>query len=232
MHLHCESKTFIFYYTNILPQVSPDGKSAYLAYLDSTYKSVHVQQVDPTTFGAVGSPYVTAGFEAGGLVAHNDGFALLTTVTATSSNSAELPPNDYPIVALIRYQNGAEAVCLFLLQTRWKLTNIFLSSGGPLSMAQEYTHQMGSLLPRISTATLSFPLLLDCMLRISSSLHILVGLRGISATLCNMLIRQASSKQSHKAVLLDVPTTLVLVSRQPTHHRSQVSVQKTKEPSG
>jgi len=94
-----------------LYQISPDGKSAYLAYLDSTYKSVHVQQLDPTTFVAVGTPYVTAAFEAGGLVAHNDGFALLATVTATSSDSSEIPPESYPIVTLIRYQSGAEAVC-------------------------------------------------------------------------------------------------------------------------
>lgn len=86
--------------------VSPDGKSAYLAYLDSTYSNVVVQQVDLTTFEAVGTAYKTAGYEAAGLVAQNDGFALMATVNATGTT--DLPPNDYPVVSLIRYKDGAE----------------------------------------------------------------------------------------------------------------------------
>ena len=59
--------------------VSPDGKSAYLAYLDASETDVHIQKVDPATFATVGDAVtVTGGKEAGGLVAHNDGFALLT----------------------------------------------------------------------------------------------------------------------------------------------------------
>lgn len=55
--------------------VSPDGKTAYLAYLDSSGTGVHVQGVNPTTFVAVGDAVsISAGLEAGGLVAHNDGF--------------------------------------------------------------------------------------------------------------------------------------------------------------
>jgi hypothetical protein len=87
--------------------VSPDGKSAYLAYLDSTYKNVIVQQVDVSTFAAVGTAVSVPGFEAAGLVAQNDGFALMATVTAIGTT--DLPPNDYPIVSLIRFKNGAEA---------------------------------------------------------------------------------------------------------------------------
>jgi hypothetical protein len=87
--------------------VSPDGKSAYLAYLDSSYKNVHVQQVDVSTFKAVGTAVSISGFEAAGLVAQNDGFALMATVSATGTTG--LPPNNYPIVALIRYKNGVEA---------------------------------------------------------------------------------------------------------------------------
>lgn len=87
--------------------VSPDGKSAYLAYLDSTYSNVVVQQVDLTTFEAVGTAYTTAGYEAAGLVAQNDGFALMATVNATGTT--DIPPDDYPIVSLIRYKDGAEA---------------------------------------------------------------------------------------------------------------------------
>jgi hypothetical protein len=87
--------------------VSPDGKSAYLAYLDSTYKTIQVQQVDVNSFEAVGGSISIAGFEAAGLVAQNDGFALMATVTA--AGTTDLPPNSYPIVSLIRYKNGAEA---------------------------------------------------------------------------------------------------------------------------
>ncbi|KAH8597026.1 hypothetical protein B0O99DRAFT_508949 [Bisporella sp. PMI_857] len=87
--------------------VSPDGKSAYLAYLDSTYNTVRVQQVDTATFAAVGTPFSTKGYEAAGLVAQNDGFALLATIDA--SGSTDLPPDNTPIVSLIRVKGGVEA---------------------------------------------------------------------------------------------------------------------------
>jgi hypothetical protein len=87
--------------------VSPDGKSAYLAYLDSTFENVVVQKVDVTTFSAVGVPITVKGFEAAGLVAQDDGFALLATVPATGTT--DLPPNGYPIVSLIRYKDNVEA---------------------------------------------------------------------------------------------------------------------------
>jgi len=87
--------------------ISPDGKSAYIAYLDSTLANVHVQQVDVTTFAAVGSAVSVAAFEAAGLVAQNDGFALMATVKPTGST--DIPPNSYTVVALIRFKNGVEA---------------------------------------------------------------------------------------------------------------------------
>ncbi|KAH7407724.1 hypothetical protein BKA64DRAFT_693866 [Cadophora sp. MPI-SDFR-AT-0126] len=87
--------------------VSPDGKSAFLAYLDSTKKNVVVQQVDTTAFTAVGTAVTIPGYEAAGLVAHDDGFALMATTDA--SGTTDLPTNNMPIVALIRYKNGAEA---------------------------------------------------------------------------------------------------------------------------
>jgi hypothetical protein len=37
-------------------EISPDRKSAFLAYLDATGKGVHIQQVDPKTFTAAGTP--------------------------------------------------------------------------------------------------------------------------------------------------------------------------------
>ncbi|KAH9223558.1 hypothetical protein DL95DRAFT_431478 [Leptodontidium sp. 2 PMI_412] len=87
--------------------VSPDGKSAYLAYLDAAKKNVVVQQVDTTTFTAVGTAVTIPGYEAAGLVAQNDGFALMATVDA--SGTTDLPTNNMPIVALIRYKNGVQA---------------------------------------------------------------------------------------------------------------------------
>src|SRR5690349_13899239 len=57
--------------------ISPDGKSAYLAYLDHTYATVHVQQVSLTDFSAVGDAISVTAYEAAGLVAQNDGFALM-----------------------------------------------------------------------------------------------------------------------------------------------------------
>lgn len=45
--------------------VSPDGKSAYVAYLDSSATDVHVQQVDPSTFAATGTTVTVSGGKEG-----------------------------------------------------------------------------------------------------------------------------------------------------------------------
>ena len=88
--------------------VSPDGKSAYLAYLDASETGVHVQQVNPSTFVAVGDAItVSGGKEAGGLVAHNDGFALLTNEIMPSGTS-NAPPESTPVAVLYRYTSGKE----------------------------------------------------------------------------------------------------------------------------
>ena len=87
--------------------VSPDGNSAYLAYLDATYANVVVQRVDLTTFEAVGTAYKTTGYEAAGLVAHNDGFALMANIDATGT--ANLPPTGDHVTAIIRVTNGVES---------------------------------------------------------------------------------------------------------------------------
>ncbi|KAL4995610.1 hypothetical protein BDV10DRAFT_128238 [Aspergillus recurvatus] len=88
--------------------VSPDGDSAYLAYLDSSETGVHVQQVDPSTFEAVGTTVtVSGGQEAGGLVAHNDGFALLTN-EAMPSGTTNAPSDNTPVPVLYRYTNGEQ----------------------------------------------------------------------------------------------------------------------------
>ncbi|KAI1874686.1 hypothetical protein JX265_004894 [Neoarthrinium moseri] len=94
--------------------VSPDGQSAYLAYLDSSETDVHVQQVDPSTFAAVGSAVtVTGGKEAGGLVAHNDGFAFLTN-EALPSGTADAPAASTPVPVLYRFTSGQQTWKTFL----------------------------------------------------------------------------------------------------------------------
>ncbi|OJD35536.1 muc1 extracellular alpha glucan glucosidase-like [Diplodia corticola] len=88
--------------------VSPDGKSAYLAYLDSSETDVHVQQVDPTTFAATGTTVTVSGAkEAGGLVAHDDGFAILVN-EAMPSGTTNAPPSDTPVAVLYRYTSGKQ----------------------------------------------------------------------------------------------------------------------------
>ncbi|KAL4939312.1 hypothetical protein BDV06DRAFT_38228 [Aspergillus oleicola] len=88
--------------------VSPDGESAYLAYLDSSETDVHVQKVNPSTFKAVGSTVtVSGGKEAGGLVAHNDGFALLTN-EAMPSGTTDAPADNTPVPVLYRYTDGKQ----------------------------------------------------------------------------------------------------------------------------
>ncbi|RWA09083.1 hypothetical protein EKO27_g6025 [Xylaria grammica] len=94
--------------------VSPDGKSAFLAYLDSNETDVHVQQVDPESFTAVGSAVTIEGAkEAGGLVAHDDGFALLTN-EALPSGTANAPPDSTPVAVLYRYTDGIQTWKTFL----------------------------------------------------------------------------------------------------------------------
>ncbi|KAI0430718.1 hypothetical protein F5Y09DRAFT_307078 [Xylaria sp. FL1042] len=94
--------------------VSPDGKSAFLAYLDSSETDVHVQQVDPETFTAVGSAVTIEGAkEAGGLVAHDDGFALLTN-EALPSGTTDAPPDSTPVAVLYRYTDGIQTWKTFL----------------------------------------------------------------------------------------------------------------------
>jgi hypothetical protein len=46
-------------------KVSPDGASAYLAYLDNSETDVHIQGVDPTTFHAVGPTVTVRGAKEG-----------------------------------------------------------------------------------------------------------------------------------------------------------------------
>ena len=71
---------------NAYTQLSPDHKTAYIAYLDFSETDVHVQQVNPADFTAEGSAVtITGGKEAGGLVAQNNGFALLTNIVSRPS---------------------------------------------------------------------------------------------------------------------------------------------------
>ncbi|KAA8647767.1 hypothetical protein EYZ11_000180 [Aspergillus tanneri] len=88
--------------------VSPDGKSAYIAYLDASQTDIHVQQVNVDTFEATGTPVtVSGGKEAGGLIAQNDGFALLTN-EVMPSGTANTPPKNSPVPVLYRYTHGKQ----------------------------------------------------------------------------------------------------------------------------
>ena len=95
--------------------LSPDGKTAYLAYLDSSETDVHVQPVEPTTFAATGTPVtVTGAKEAGGLVAHDDGFALLTN-EALPSGTTNAPADSTPVAVLYRFDaSGKQSWKTFL----------------------------------------------------------------------------------------------------------------------
>ena len=94
--------------------VSPDGKSAYLAYLDSSDTDVHIQKVNPSDFTAVGTAVtVTGAKEAGGLVAHNDGFALLTN-EALPSGTTNAPAGTTPVPVLYKYTSGEQTFKTFL----------------------------------------------------------------------------------------------------------------------
>ncbi|KAK0214999.1 hypothetical protein IW262DRAFT_256726 [Armillaria fumosa] len=84
--------------------VAPDGTTGYLAYLNADQTSVLVQQVDTTSFTSVGDAVTITGTEAGGLVAHDDGFAVLIKTTATGSTN--LPTDDMPIAVVVRYTDG------------------------------------------------------------------------------------------------------------------------------
>ncbi|KAI5201491.1 hypothetical protein E4T42_02283 [Aureobasidium subglaciale] len=94
--------------------LSPDGTRAFLAYLDDSETDVHVQRVDPKTFAAVGiAVTVKGGKEAGGLVAHNDGFALLTN-EALPSGTTNAPADSTPVPVLYRYTEGEQTFKTFL----------------------------------------------------------------------------------------------------------------------
>lgn len=94
--------------------LSPDGKTGFLAYLDSSGSGVHVQHIDPSTFTATGTSVSVADVkEAGGLVAHNDGFALLGNVPMASTVE-NAPPSDTPVPAIYRYTGGEQTFKTFV----------------------------------------------------------------------------------------------------------------------
>ncbi|RMX72384.1 hypothetical protein D0869_14672 [Hortaea werneckii] len=71
--------------------VSPDGETGYLAYLDSSGPDVTIPNVQ----------------EAGGLVAHDHGFALLGN-EAMDSSVDNAPPSSTPVPAIYRYIYGEQ----------------------------------------------------------------------------------------------------------------------------
>ncbi|CAK1365850.1 hypothetical protein CB0940_09686 [Cercospora beticola] len=94
--------------------VSPDGKTGYLAYLSSSGSGVQVQHVDLTTFAGTGSSVTIDNVkEAGGLVGHNDGFALLGN-EPLANNVQNAPPDGTPVPAIYRYTNGEQTFKTFV----------------------------------------------------------------------------------------------------------------------
>lgn len=88
--------------------LSPDGSRAYLAYLDGSGEGVHVRNIDPKTFKPRGKVVTVEGVkEAGGIVAHNDGFALLGNEAIPTSVS-DAPPDGTPVPAIYRYKSGEQ----------------------------------------------------------------------------------------------------------------------------
>jgi hypothetical protein len=73
-----------------------------LAYLSTTYDSVIVQPVDPTNFTVIGtSVEISKAREVSGLVAQDDGFAVLVNI-----DTADVT---YPVATIIRYKDGSKA---------------------------------------------------------------------------------------------------------------------------
>jgi hypothetical protein len=80
--------------------VSPDGQTGYIAYLDASGTDVHVQHFHPPSMTAKGPDVTLPGLkEAGGIVAHNHGFALLGNEAIPSSVS-NTPPGETPVPAI------------------------------------------------------------------------------------------------------------------------------------
>ena len=88
--------------------VSPDGETEYLAYLDASGSGVHVQHINPNTMKPK-HPLVTIPkvHEAGGLIAHDRGFALLGNEPIPSS-TANAPPGNTPVPCIYRYHDGVQ----------------------------------------------------------------------------------------------------------------------------
>lgn len=94
--------------------ISPDGTTGYIAYLDASGSGVHVEHLDPKTMKAKQPDVTIEGVkEAGGMVAHNRGFALLGNV-ALPSGTANAPPDNTPVPAIFRYKNGKQKWKTFL----------------------------------------------------------------------------------------------------------------------
>ena len=88
--------------------ISPDGQTGTLAYLDSSGTGVHIQHVHPPNMATKGPDVTIPGLkEAGGLFAHDHGFALLGN-EAIPSTVANAPPSGTPVPAIYRYVNGKQ----------------------------------------------------------------------------------------------------------------------------
>ena len=88
--------------------LSPDGTIGYIAYLDASGSDVHVQHIDVATMKPIHSTVTIKNVkEAGGLVGHTRGFALLGNEPIAAS-VANAPPGNTPVPAIYRYHNGKQ----------------------------------------------------------------------------------------------------------------------------
>lgn len=88
--------------------ISPDGQTGYIAYLDASGADVHVQHIHPPSMTPKGPDVTLPGLkEAGGIVAHDHGFALLGNEAIPSSVS-DAPPGGTPVPAIYRWKNGKQ----------------------------------------------------------------------------------------------------------------------------
>lgn len=89
--------------------VQPDGNSQ-VAYRSEDRATLHVVPLGSTALRR-GADAIVQGLELGGLVAHNDGFAVLTRVPEDASQDLSTDPLEgvSQAAVLVRHRNGAEA---------------------------------------------------------------------------------------------------------------------------
>lgn len=203
--------------------VSPNNEYSYYAYLDAGLKEVYVQRVNPETFVAIGTPFSVEGAEAGGLVVHDDGsFALLTNV---APHGSPVPPNNFPIAALIKVENGVEV---------WRALLNGPSINSPEGVSKTSMRNLrpdfdSTLRHQISTGMSFGPKRVNYMGHTLSSLAMTETRMDTSATVYSTLARMVYAKTYRKHRGGDVRTVSAMLSKRLMNLRSALFAQKTME---